>query len=420
MDFLPTPRPMATIDLPQGTYRGIERDGILTFHNVPYAAPFKRFRAPEPPAPSRDIHDATVFGAVCPQKPSRLTIVTGPMPSTRGHQDEYHCNVLSIYAPIASNDDRAPLPIICFAHGGGFMGGGSQVSWYDGSRFAKDADAIVICINYRLGAFGNLQTGDHQLPCATQDVVRALEWARDNARAFGGDPENVTAFGQGAGAVHMSTMLHIRPDLLRRAIIQSRPGGIGQTAAKQHEVRAMMNDALPHGVTLESATTDQLLEAQTRTIMASPGMLPPFLPTVSEDHHKPTKRRFQVLIGWNKGDCSCLAKLSNMDLKSGETFLTHTLVKHPSTELADILRKNGHDVTLFELSWSGEGCELGAVQCIDLPMVFGTEEAWKAAPMLGKTPWEEWERRGKILRMAWGAFARDGTKPKSREGLTVS
>lgn len=181
----------------------------------------------------------------------------------------------------------------------------------------------------------------------------------------------------------------------------------------------MMNDALPQGVTLESATTDQLLEAQTRTIMASPGMLPPFLPTVSEDFHKPSKRKFEVLIGWNKDDCSCFAKLSNIDLKSGGTLLTHTLVKHPSTELAEILRKDGHDVTLFELSWSGEGCEFGAVHCIDLPMVLGTEEAWKAAPMLGSTPWEEWERRGKILRRAWGAFARDGTKPRSVEGLTV-
>ncbi|KXS95087.1 hypothetical protein AC578_9588 [Pseudocercospora eumusae] len=394
-DLFSTPRAMATIHLPQGAYRGIERDGILTYHNIPYAAPFKRFQAPEPPEPSEEIHDATHFGALCPQKPSRLTIVTGPMPSDCGPQDEYHCNVLSIYAPIASSHDL--LPIICFAHGGKFMGGGSQVSWYDGSRLARDAHAIVICINYRLGAFGNLQTERRQLPCATRDVVRALD----------------------AGAFHMSTMLQIRPDLLRRAIIQSRPGGISQTVAKQVEVREMINEALPHGVTLDSATTAQLLEAQTRTMMASPGMLPPFLPTVSEHHHKPSKRKFQVLLGWNKDDYSCFAKLSNMDLKSGAILLSHTLVKHPSTELADLFRKDGHDFTLFELSWRGEGCELGAVHCIDLPMVFGTEEAWKAAPMLGSTPWEEWDRRGKILRLAWGAFARDGTKPRSVEGLTV-
>ena len=100
--------------------------------------------------------------------------------------------------------------------------------------------------------------------------------------------------------------------------------------------------------------------------------------------------------------------------------LTRATVGDPSKKLAASWKTRGHRVSTFILDWEPEGAPLGATHCYELPLFFGDEEAWKNCPSLGDVGWEEWERRGKALRQAWGKFARDGSAlPLSLDGLTV-
>ena len=421
-----------TVQLTQGTYRGTEKDGVHSFHDVPYAAGHERFQSPKRIGQSDDEYDATEFGCNAPQNPSRLANVMGPMPTASGPQNEVNCGVLSVYRPADTVND-SPLPVIVWIHGGAFVSGGSQTPWYDGSRLAKDGRVIVVCINYRLGVFGYLydegrSLSSDKLPIGNEDVIAAFEWIQDNISHFNGDPKRVTAYGQSAGGYHIQTLLDRRPDLFARAILQSSPAGRIVTAQDAKAFRQTVTEQLPEGKTLDTASTEELLAAQGKAMRIHSGHLAIMAP-YSNDATTPGGRvprpdlpRKQILIGWQKDDASCFAALglAGANLPPwmlGTTAyqlappLTKNLFSDPSKALARRLQDQGHLVTMYTLECEPEGFDLGATHCSEIPLVFGDEEAWKVAPMLGTVGWAEWERRGKILRQIWGRFARDGTPP---------
>lgn len=422
----------AQVQLPQGAYRGAEKDGVNCFHDVPYATPHKRFQSPQKVAAEKQEFEATEYGCNPPQNPSRLATVMGPMPPESGSQDETKCGVLSVYSPShVTGDDK--LPVIVWIHGGAFVSGGSQTPWYDGRRLAKDGGVVVVCINYRLGVFGFLYDDDRslsseKLPCGTEDVIMAFEWIRDNIVAFHGDPNRVTAYGQSAGGYHIQTLIDRRPDLFARAIFQSSPAGRIVTAEQAKAFRQTVIEQLPESKSLDTASTEELLAAQGKAMRIHSNHLAIMAP-YSNDGIAPGGRIAwpdlppkQILIGWQKDDASCFAALglagANLPPWMVQTTayqlapaLTKTLFSGPSKSLARRLQDQGHSVTMYTFEWEPEGFDLGATHCGEIPLVFGDEEAWKAAPMLGTVGWAEWERRGKILRQIWGRFARDGTPP---------
>jgi para-nitrobenzyl esterase len=201
-----------------GEVRGSLVNDVYAFKGIPYAAlPFgdNRFRPPQPVEAWSGVRDALTFGAEAPQlrPPDPQIQALVPDPAIPGED----CLNLNLWSPDLGS---AGLPVMVWIPGGMFeVGSGAS---YDGSRFARDG-TVCVTINYRVGAEGFLYLGDGDANLGLLDQIAALAWVRDNIAAFGGDPANVTIFGESAGAMSVGTLLSMpRADgLFRRAIAQS-------------------------------------------------------------------------------------------------------------------------------------------------------------------------------------------------------
>jgi para-nitrobenzyl esterase len=423
---------MATVTLCQGSYTGTSEEDVKIFHGIPYAQPFtKRSQLPQPPVDSNKHFSATHLGSNCPQSRSRLAFINGDWdPSSK--YDDKHCAVLSVYTP----DTETPnlRPVIVWIHGGAFMSGGSQLSNYNGTELAQDANAVVVCINYRLGAFGFLHDENRSLdkgpdlPAGVADVVAAFEWVQANIQAFGGDPSNVTSMGQSAGAYLTQTLLSIRQELLHKAIIQSSPAAIMNIPSDAAKVHKDFVASLPPSTSPESASTEMFLQAQGKATAANAHLLAAWAPTTSTvsgffddtDQKKAEKKKKHVLIGWTATDGLAFSHMASptTPIPELDKSLTETLFRQPSIALAYKLLADGHAVTTFELGWAPEGFELGPTHCIDLPLVFGFD-AWSRSPMCTEDSRGEWEERGKRWRKALGEFVWDGNPVEAADGVKV-
>ena len=177
--------------------------------------------------------------------------------------DGEDCLNLNIWSP---DPGTVGLPVMIWIPGGAFVHASNAVSWYDGRHFARDG-VVCVSINYRLGADGFLYLGDGIANLGLLDQIAALKWVQENIAAFGGDPNNVTVFGQSAGAMSIATLLSMprAKDLFRRAIAQSGAGHhvLSATAAKL--VGKALADKLHVEATREAIATKpiaELLQAQ--------------------------------------------------------------------------------------------------------------------------------------------------------------
>jgi len=238
-----------------GMLEGVDRDGLRVFLGVPYAAPpvgERRWRGPLPPAHWQGVRTARDFGPSCMQSPVSQGI--GPwtpefFPHNTVSED---CLYLNIWTPSARREAR--LPVFVWIPGGGFRNGGGAVPLYDGAALAHEG-VVVVTLNYRLGAFGFLAHPDLALEAdggrgnyGLRDVIAALEWIQENARAFGGDPQRVTIAGQSAGGALVNALL-VAPSahgLFSRAIVQSSPLGAQLTPdrAAAEDIAARFHTAL--------------------------------------------------------------------------------------------------------------------------------------------------------------------------------
>jgi para-nitrobenzyl esterase len=194
-----------------GKVEGVYRDGIYTFKGIPYAAPpvgNLRWMPPQTVKPWHGVRTAGEYGSAPPQ--NQMPVAPPGADHDVGNQNE-DCLFLNIWTP---GLDDARRPVMVWIHGGGFiMGAGSEPSSH-GGNLAKQGDVVVVSINYRLGALGfmNLKeiTGG-KIPATGNegllDQVAALEWVHDNIRDFGGDPENITAFGFSAGGMSIGCLM---------------------------------------------------------------------------------------------------------------------------------------------------------------------------------------------------------------------
>ncbi len=208
-----------------GAVRGdrVEGGGVA-FKGIPYAAPpfrANRFRPPEPPEPWSGERDATAYGPT-PPKPPYPAPLDALLPEVDIPGED--CLNLNVWVPAGGPANR-PFPVMVWLHGGGFTNGSGSVPGYDGARFARDG-VVCVTVNYRLGVEGFLYLGaDDPAPAnlGLLDQIAALEWVRDNIAAFGGDPGQVTLFGQSAGAMSIGTLLAVprARGLFRRAVLQS-------------------------------------------------------------------------------------------------------------------------------------------------------------------------------------------------------
>ena len=207
----------------QGRVRGCRADGIVRFLGVPYAAPPERFGKPRSPEPWHGIRDATVPGDCAPHRIARfpgLDVVPLVGPGGLGGRDYL---TLNVWAP----EGAVGRPVMVFVHGGGFVVGSKDAAVHDGSAFARSG-VVCVAINYRLGIDGFLPVPGVPTNLGLRDILFALRWVQDNIAGFGGDPRNVTLFGESAGAMAIADLITspFAEGLFARAIIQSGHGSM--------------------------------------------------------------------------------------------------------------------------------------------------------------------------------------------------
>jgi len=253
-----------------GIVEGFTRDGVHRWRSIPYARPpigALRYRAPQPPEPWRGVRYCHAYANCAPQQ--RMYTLTG---LGRYQPMSEDCLTLNVVTPADPPD--GPLPVMVFIHGGAYILGSSATPIYDGAALARRG-CVYVSVNYRLGALGCIDLsslGSTAYPIDSnlflRDLVAALQWVRDNIAEFGGDADNVTIFGESAGAQAVITLLAVPAarSLFRQAISESPAAGMvrsGEVAAAYAErfaglIGARRSDA---GYALRTAAPADLVNA---------------------------------------------------------------------------------------------------------------------------------------------------------------
>ncbi len=217
----------------RGKIRGYLHDGLLIYKGIPYAKA-ARFHAPRPVEPWDGVMDACSYGYVCPLLTNDRPAGELYVPHRFWPMDE-DCQNLNIWTPGA---DDAKRPVLVWLHGGGYRAGSAiEHIAYDGANMSRLGNAVVVSVNHRLNVLGYFDLSDFGEEYANSgnaggdDIIAALAWIRENIAAFGGDPDNVTVFGQSGGGAKVTTLLQspAADGLYAKGIIMS--GVIGPVLA---------------------------------------------------------------------------------------------------------------------------------------------------------------------------------------------
>ena len=446
------------VEITQGKLRGHARGNHLAFLGVPYASPpvgELRFKAPEPPAAWAGVRDALAFGSAAPQD------LTSVAPFKASGPESEDCLYLNVYTPAA---DAARRPVLFWIHGGGFNHGSGALPSYNGGPLAERGDVVVVSINYRLGALGYLYLGKHggerwgaANNAGQLDQIAALRWVKDNVAAFGGDPEQVTIFGESAGAVAVSTLLAM-PEargLFCKAIAQSGTANRvhNTTSAAELTARTLraldIEDADPSK--LRSVPLPALMQAQAKHGGFSPlvdGRTLPQRPIAAV--REGIAREIPLLVGTTRDETRLFGALPRAPMddaqleqqvrgmlppaaaeRAGELIATYresralrklpcqnsdiadavataSRFRIPATRLCEAQVAHQPKTFLYQFDWESpaRGGQLGACHGLEVPFVWG---------MIGKSSTtnfsgtgEEANHLAEQMMDAWIAFAKSG------------
>lgn len=462
-----------------GKVRGLVEGTVSAFRGIPYGADttgMRRFTPPVPPEAWGGARDCFDYGHRAPQASvgggriqpgadaAKLALIgkafkEGQVAS--GNESE-NCLFLNVFTPGAASAGKRP--VMFWLHGGGFAMGSANEPVYEGGVLAARGDVVVVTINHRLGAPGYLYLGGfdpafrHSGTAGQLDMVLALEWVRDNIAAFGGDPGNVTIFGESGGGAKVSCLLAMPSarGLFHKAIIQSGPGlkGISVGEATDFAARVMKVAGIaPEDVRkMQDLPLDALMKAaETAQAQAGPGarVLAPVvdgvdLPDNPWDPAAPyTAKGVPVIIGSNKDEATLFSigdpkfgTMTDEDArarfrmmlrdkgdaafafyrqqlpKEGPTWLVTSMMTQRGTWMDSIRlaeRKAAQDadkVFMYRLDYETPIMDgmLRSPHGIDTPMVFGHPKEF--AKMLGAGPVPV-KISGEMMD-AWIAFARTG------------
>ena len=262
---------------PLGSLKGYCADGIHTFLGVKYANA-KRFQMPTPVEPWEGEKEAFAYGWASPtlmgNRPQDETLM--PL---RFWPEREDCQYLNIW----TNGLTGKRPVMVWIHGGGYAAGsGMEHTYYEGTNLARDGDVVVVTLNHRLNIFGYMDLSPfgekyaHSSNAGNADIIMALRWVRTNIASFGGDPDNVTIFGQSGGGMKIQNILQCSAadGLYHRAVIQSGvlPIGAKDDGGKQDGrriVEALMSDlGLSAVEELETVETRRLIDSYNKVAPA--------------------------------------------------------------------------------------------------------------------------------------------------------
>jgi len=316
-----------TVKTEQGKVTGktINDGKVKAFLGLRYAAPpvgDLRWKAPEPAAKWNSQRDATKFGAHCAQN----RVFEDMIFQDAGLSED--CLFLNVYAP-ADATDKSKLPVMFWIHGGGYAGGASSEPRHNGD-FLPLKGVVLVTINYRLGVFGFLATSDLAKEAngtagnyGLMDMVAALEWVKENIKKFGGDPDNVTIFGESAGSSAVSTLIAASSarGLFHKAIGESGAAFSGALAAGTLEAREKKDDEWVTGLGVKSLAelrampTDKVLEAVKAKRGGFSSVVDGKLLTepVPDTYAAGKQAHVPLLAGWNRDENSSLGNGMNVE-----------------------------------------------------------------------------------------------------------
>jgi para-nitrobenzyl esterase len=453
-----------------GRWRGEAADDLVTFLGIRYAAPplgELRFRPPQPYVTDTDIADATGYGPLAPQATGGFGV---HIPGDPLACDE-DCLYLNIWTPACDGERR---PVLVFVHGGALLAGGGSSALYRGTHLAR-AGAVVVTFNYRLGVLGFLAHPGLEDPSGIGnwglfDQLAVLEWVRANVAGFGGDPSNVTLFGESAGAMSIGDLLATdrARGLVRRAVLQS-----GATAAVWPEAAIATAEAFASHLgraaisrdALRAVPVDELLAAQAEVVGAiDNGVGIPFRPVIDgglfSEHPSVAfasgaARGIELIVGTNRDEFKFFSaispELSNLDddafleliarylegsgqreliapkevfdayrtarTARGErsdaramldAFGTDWIFRIPAIRLLEAQVATGTRCYAYRFDWESpfSNGALGACHGLELPFVFGSVDQPIVALFSGGG--DVAEVLSAQMRGAWVAFARNG------------
>jgi para-nitrobenzyl esterase len=259
------------VETASGKIRGVIQQGVQTFRGIPYGASTaggNRFMAPRKPEPWTGIRDAFQNGPTAPQlggPPNAL--ILGHRAPTFESED---CLVVNVFTPNLSGK----RPVMLWLHGGGFAGGAGSAHSFDGNYLARTGDVVVVTVNHRLNVFGYLYLADvggekyaDSGNAGMLDIIAALQWTRDNIAHFGGDPGNVTVFGQSGGGIKVGTLLGMpaTKGLIHKAIIES--GSALRGVSRENANRTA--ERLLSKVNLQANQVDELQKLPVEKLLAA-------------------------------------------------------------------------------------------------------------------------------------------------------
>jgi para-nitrobenzyl esterase len=448
---------MTLVETRSGTVEGVEKQGVLQFRGIPYAASpagDMRWRPPQPVRPWTGVRAAREFGPVAAQGASRISLFArvDQLPEV----SESECLTLNVYTPATGGE---PRPVLVWIHGGAFVGGSGRNPWYNGASFASRG-VVVVTINYRLGALGFLHLGD-DLPgsgcCGLLDQVAALEWVRDNIAAFGGDPGRVTVFGESAGGMSIGALLGTpaASGLFQQAILESGAASNVNDVERATQVAELTIDKAGGRDALLTVPWERLVEIQaevTAELQRGAASLP-YMPVVDgvvlprqplESIAAGGAARVRILIGTTRDEMTlflygnpgaaevdeetALRRLDRHDPGRGreiyDTYLaevgegaraadawvafeTDRVFRIPAIRLAEAQLRHNPDLWSYLFTWESPAMDglLGSCHALEIPFVWNTLDAG-ADGFTGGGP--QAEALAQEMHGAWTAFAATG------------
>ena len=449
----------------QGAVHGSAANGVAAFKGVPYAAPPigpNRFQPPRPAQFWDGVRESLTYGPTAPKAPYVPPYdVLIPEIDIPG---EDYLN-LNIWSPDLG---QARLPVMVWIHGGAFANGSGSVSAYDGTRFARDG-VVCVTINYRLGADGFLFLGDGIANLGLLDQIAALTWVQENIAAFGGDPSNVTIFGESSGGMSVATLMAMprATGLFGRAIAQSGAGHHVISPATARRIGQYLAEKLgvePTRQAIGAVPTNRLVQAQQELrseISSNPSParwgevaanLMPFEPVIDGDllPARPidsiaagASANIDVLVGNNAdewrfflvptgmlnvvnevilsravaayalpvAETLAIYRATRKDATPGDLLAaigTDWFYRIPAIRMAEAHAKPGAGATyMYEFAWQPPTFDgrLGACHALEMPFVFDNLDKQGSEGLMGTNPPQQ---VASAMHAAWVAFATSG------------
>ncbi|MBE1559572.1 carboxylesterase/lipase family protein [Nonomuraea africana] len=413
-----------------GRVRGTREGDLSVFKGIPFAlAPYGEhwLAAPVPARPWDGVREATAFGP----RPAQVAIAPG-VPEWSSAEG-LECLTINVWTP---DEGGSGLPVMVWIYGGAYQAGSADLGEYDGALLAAEG-VVVVTFNYRVGmqGFGHVEGAPANR--GLLDQVAALRWVQENIAAFGGDPGQVTIFGESAGAGSVAALMSMpmARGLFRRAIAQSVPGTFYSTAYARRVTHELLVGRSAH-----DCSPEELLAAARRFAARRKGVTVPFSPVVDGEVLPATPweafadgagSEVELVVGFNRDefrmfaamappaterdlaealkefalpDADVVYRTAHPDADAVELYnvvLSDWLFRMPSALLADA---HAGPTFAYELTWAPT--ELGACHALDVPLTFGTVNGALAGWIIRGAP--EAEAMSRQFRTAWTRFARTG------------